>query len=517
MMSVTVYDGAEGIGGNKIFVEENGKGVFLDFGKNFGKYGVYFEEYLKNRDLRGIHDLVYLGLIPELNIYRNDLVPSDLRVDAYPAPEVAAVLVSHAHADHTGNIGLLDLAIPVVASPFTLAIMKGMQDSGISAIDTDASYASPRLPIDESGLMLGANKKLPHTCRESICTTRPRDELIAFLSSRPGQEGARSKKFQPAECHALENVALPFAVTPYDVDHSIVGATAYVLEGDTTIAYTGDLRLHGRSGDRTRDFVHHARDASVLITEGTRAGHPSGSDGDMAAATSEQTVYETCRAVSGDEKGLIIADFSPRNFERMDTFSRIAQETGRTLVVTAKDLYLLHALECADGTCRFPGLGIYAELADITKRKWETEVVMGRASHQYVSHRELHQNPGEYIVCFSFFDIKHLLDIKPQGGLYIYSSCEAFTEEMAIDFKRLWQWIRRFGLEARGFAIGKDGSLQFDSRYHASGHASAPDLAWIIDQVDPDILIPVHTKNHQWFADTFSNVRIMKDGERLDL
>jgi ribonuclease J len=61
MVSLTVYDGANGIGGNKLYLEENGKGVFLDFGKNFGKYGDFYEEFLKNRDTRGIHDL-YLAL-----------------------------------------------------------------------------------------------------------------------------------------------------------------------------------------------------------------------------------------------------------------------------------------------------------------------------------------------------------------------------------------------------------------------------------------------------------------------
>jgi ribonuclease J len=35
MTSITIYDGAESIGDNKIHVEEGGRGVFLDFGKNF--------------------------------------------------------------------------------------------------------------------------------------------------------------------------------------------------------------------------------------------------------------------------------------------------------------------------------------------------------------------------------------------------------------------------------------------------------------------------------------------------
>lgn len=519
MTSITIYDGAQGIGGNKILVGGDKGNLLLDFGKNFGKYGVFYEEFLKNRDSRGIHDLVHLDLIPKLNIYRADLVPADLSMSSYPSPEITAVLVSHAHVDHTGNIGLLDLGIPIVASPLTLAIIKGIQDSGTSSAETDAFYASPKMPISESGLLLESDKKLPYTCRTSICTACPGESLVDFLSHRPGQDSPRAKKYQPAECLPLDDSALPFRVTPYEVDHSIFGATAYLLEGDHVIAYTGDMRLHGKLGERTRDFVHHAKDASVLITEGTRAGRATGPEGEQegGGTTSENVVYDTCRAACDGARGLIIADFSPRNFERLETFTRIASETGRMLVVTARDLYLLDAMQCADGVCRYKSVGVYGELVNMAKRKWETEVVMDRAYDQYISHGELHDNPDGYILCFSFYDMKHLLDIKPDKGTYIYSSCEAFNEEMEIDFRRLWQWTRRFGLEARGFSLDGDGKPVFDSRYHASGHASREDLAWVIDRVDPDILIPVHTDNHQWFFDTFENVRVMQDGERLDI
>jgi len=54
MTSITIYDGADTIGGNKIYVEENGKGVFLDFGMNFKKYHYFFQEFLKERSSRGI-------------------------------------------------------------------------------------------------------------------------------------------------------------------------------------------------------------------------------------------------------------------------------------------------------------------------------------------------------------------------------------------------------------------------------------------------------------------------------
>ena len=71
MVSVTVFDAANTIGGNKIYIEEKSEGVFLDFGMNFAKYGVYFKEFLSERSSRGIYDLIHLNLIPKLNIYFN--------------------------------------------------------------------------------------------------------------------------------------------------------------------------------------------------------------------------------------------------------------------------------------------------------------------------------------------------------------------------------------------------------------------------------------------------------------
>ena len=59
MTSITVYDGVKTIGGNKIYVEENRKGVFLDFGMNFKKYHHFYQEFLKEGSSRGIYDLMY--------------------------------------------------------------------------------------------------------------------------------------------------------------------------------------------------------------------------------------------------------------------------------------------------------------------------------------------------------------------------------------------------------------------------------------------------------------------------
>jgi ribonuclease J len=230
MVSLTVYDGANGIGGNKIYLEE---------------------EFLKNRDTRGIHDLMYLDLLPKLNIYRPDLIPSDLSMSRYPSLDVTAVLLSHAHMDHCGNIGMLRKDIPIVASPESIVIMKGMQDTGVSSLETDTAYFSPRQPSDELGLYLSSVAGMNYQGRDFCCTEEPSEALTNFLSRKPGQDGKRAKKLDPGGCCGFDNAAFPFEISAHPVDHSIFGATAYILRGETTVAYTGDFRLHGnRSNPR---------------------------------------------------------------------------------------------------------------------------------------------------------------------------------------------------------------------------------------------------------------------------
>lgn len=509
MVSLTVYDGATGIGGNKLYLEDKDKGVFLDFGKNFGKYGQFYEEFLKNRDTRGIHDLMYLDLLPKLNIYRPDLIPSDLSISQFPALNVSAVLLSHAHMDHCGNIGMLRKDIPIVASPESIVIMKGMQDTGVSSLETDTAYFSPRQPTDDLGLYLSSIAGMSYQGRDFCCTQVPSEALTSFLSRKPGQDGKRAKKLDPGNCCCYDNAAFPFEISAHPVDHSIFGATAYILRGDTTVAYTGDFRLHGKNGKSTRDFVQKAKEASVLITEGTRVGRSDSIDADM---TTEQSVCEVCRETVESSTGLIIADFSARNFERLESFQDIAKKTGRELVVPAKDIYMLHALTCIDSACVSDSLRVYSEIGT-KSRKWEQEVVQPFYGDRYVDHVSIREDPDNYILCFSFFDMKHLLDIKPNGGTYIYSACEAFNEEMEIDFKRLWHWLKRFHINSCGFSLDENDTPTFEKRFHASGHASSEDITWAIDQIDPDHIVPIHTEAREWFTKSFENVTIVEVGK----
>jgi ribonuclease J len=102
-------------------------------------------------------------------------------------------------------------------------------------------------------------------------------------------------------------------------------------------------------------------------------------------------------------------------------------------------------------------------------------------------------------MAFSFFDLKHLLDIMPDGGIYIYSSSEAFSEEQEIDIRRLKNWLDFFKIEPVGFTVSDEDEIDFIKGYHASGHISGGELIEVINSVKSKILIPVHTEKPELF------------------
>jgi ribonuclease J len=67
---------------------------------------------------------------------------------------------------------------------------------------------------------------------------------------------------------------------------------------------------------------------------------------------------------------------------------------------------------------------------------------------------------------------------------------------------RLWNWLSFFNLKVRGFEIvERDGKSlpQFAKGFHASGHASRKDLIEAMKQIDPEIVVPVHTEKPNEF------------------
>ncbi len=75
------------------------------------------------------------------------------------------------------TLGCFERTFPIVASPETIVIMKGMQDAGISSLETDTAYFSPRQPSDDLGLYLSSVAGMNYQGRDFCCTKEPSEAL----------------------------------------------------------------------------------------------------------------------------------------------------------------------------------------------------------------------------------------------------------------------------------------------------------------------------------------------------
>ena len=165
----------------------------------------------------------------------------------------------------------------------------------------------------------------------------------------------------------------------------------------------------GAGDSQAGEFVSKAKDASILITEGTWAGLSEDQ------RTTEQPVCEICRESGEYSSGQILADFSPRNLSGWGSPRRspvrLEGAGGHGLghlyaACLAVCQALLHARIPAD---------LRGDLGQV-KKEVGARVVQSEYGDQYVDHVSIRDAPKSYILCFSLFDMNHSLDIKPVGG-----------------------------------------------------------------------------------------------------
>jgi ribonuclease J len=506
-----VFGGWKEIGGNQILLEDRDGALLLDFGRPFGRWGTYFTEFLSPRSGLGLRDLLYLGLLPPVpGLYRDNgedtLFPSDLERgllgDHLPSgEEVLALLLSHAHLDHTGAVAYLRRDLPIVATAATAAIAKAMQDIAQVGLDGEAVYLSPR-SLNTDGILEGSKKRY---------LRRPY-RVLGRLPGFPDLSPAKRKGFEgdPWREDKAPLELGPFRVEAFPVDHSIPGAAAFAVETpEGLLVYTGDLRRHGRWGVKTEAFLRalETREVLLLVVEGTRLG-------EARPARTEDEVKEALHAEVARWEGCPVAvDFAPRNLERLLACLEVAEEVGRRLVVTVKDAYLLYGLAHAEPD---PWKGVLERVLVLREAKgntpgWEEHLWTQKDMPlQEVGMEAIARDPGAYLLAFGFYEVNRLLDLrlleaalggKARRGAYIFSNSYWADQEQVLDLRVLLAWLRRldFHLLPEGLADLPQDPAGVRNPFHTSGHAPEPDLLKVVRRLRPRHLLPVHTERpHLW-------------------
>jgi len=469
LTSLTFYGGVNEIGGNKILLQDKDTKVFLDFGMSFGKRGKFFEEFINPRVSNGIVDYLTMGLIPDISgIYRDDLLEM---AGKKPEPtDIDAVLLTHAHADHANYISFLNKDIPIHMGAGCHLILKALADRGSRSMDSEILDYRERPLTEHRG-----EKPIPRTVNEF----------------RTGD------KFKVG---SLE-------VEPIHVDHSVPGAYGFIIyTSEGPIVYTGDIRLHGTHPEMTEGFVAKAKEVKpiALITEGTRIV-------DKEREESEKLVYQQCSKTVTETNRLVFADFNFKDVDRFQTFYKIAQETGRKLVVKLNDAHFLKYLS-QDSHLSVPdiddehivvylpkkGSGTYSD-SDYTgaekkflnlNNAWTAEQIAGRED--------------KVLCCMGFYSFTSLIDMKPKpGAVYIHSASEPYNEGQVISHDRADAWIEHFGMNR--------------VQSHCSGHARGRDLLEAVSEIDAKTLFPVHTEHPDAYSKVSKNMVLIDEGKTYQL
>jgi len=461
LTNIKFYGGVDEIGGNRILVEDGDTKIFLDFGMSFSKHGKFFEEYLKPRySCAGMKDLLELKLLHCVDgVYRPDLLCL-IGKEPHREPCIDEVLLSHIHQDHSAYVSLLDERIPISCSEISRSYAKAMLEAGRRSLETEV-YNFKKRPLINTR-----------------CAATPR----AFNVRETGK---------PFKVGSIE-------IKPFAVDHSVPGAMAFLIHtSDTTLAYTGDLRLHGIRAGLTQRFVDEAanEDVDIMLCEGTRI--------DERKSGSEELVAEGANKVVSKCKHLVVVDFAYKDLDRFLTFYKVAKENGRKIVVSKRHAFLLEelqnvfALKESIPETNDENILIYIDRKDTGRfvesdyDNWEERFLdMANA----VKADWIRENQAEALICLSFFDVNELIDIAPNpGSIYVHSTSEPHNEEQVFDEQRLNNWIDFFSLKKHHF--------------HCSGHADGKEIREMIQTINPKELMPIHTQHPELFKKIHGKVK----------
>ena len=385
--TLTFLGGVHEIGGNKILVEDGPDRVLFDFGPSFSpRWEEYYVNFLQPRSTSPAKDLLEFGLVPRIEgLYsREALADADL---AWKPPEVHAIFISHAHADHAGHLNLVDSSIPVYVGEGTRELLRAIDSStAMKYGDHDWRTFADRAPI------------------------------------RVGR----------------------IEVVPFPVDHSVPFAYGFLIRtSEGTIVYTGDFRHHGPRASDSHEFFRAAESEhpAGLLIEGTRAGP------DTRRNLTENGVRSEVDRLLGRHPGLALACTYPRDVDRLTTLHAAAQAAGRKLVVSARTAYLLASIagKWTSGKLPLPGTPDGVEVYQRKKKRyWEYEkpyLDTGLSATEVRSHGE------RYLLALDLSHFPELIDLRPPRGTpFIHSMSEPFSED-DVDDKVMHNWLDHFGLE----------------------------------------------------------------------
>jgi len=412
-MKITVHKGTNEIGGSCIELKTNNTTILLD-------YGTPLQEDSKRIQITN---------------------------------KIDAILISHPHQDHFGEIVNLDSNIPVYCGELARELMNATKLF--------------------TGSELLKNKFKTYKARE---------------------------KFSVGD----------FTITPYLVDHSAVDAYALLVEANNKrVLYSGDFRANGRKSKLFDIMIkdNNLKDVDVLLMEGTMLQRNNDDFPDEQSV--EDKIFETIK----ENNHITFMIASSQNIDSIVSAYRACIKTNKIFVIDMYTAWILEKLKLVSNSIpnmNWEKVKVIKKFAGSYYQKIkENKEYFKQFQHEIFDNiieiEDIKKEPSKYFLKVSPWHIEKILNtLDIQESNIIYSQWlgylkEEFSTQDTVD---LFNSLK----EKCNFVYA-----------HTSGHADLDALKKFSSSLRPKKLIPIHTQHKEKFEEHFDNVFTLEDNEVFDL
>ena len=274
-------------------------------------------------------------------------------------------------------------------------------------------------------------------------------------------------------------------ITPYLCDHSAFDAYMFLLDCEgKKILYTGDFRSNGRKS--FEPLLRKLPKVDVLITEGTNLSNDKIGKINLTEKELEKKGIEI---LEGNDRPVFVL-MAATNIDRLVTFYKIANTTKRLFLL---DTYAGQITATIGGNIPNPRTFSNVKIFQTSSRK-----------HEILENYKKNKISRDKIANSSF-----LMCVRASMKKYLEKYPEEFSFEGCTMFYSMWEGYKKQENMKEFLKFMEEKGVKTIS-LHTSGHADEKDFDKLIKKVEPEIIVPVHTENSEWFK-RYENCEVICD------
>jgi ribonuclease J len=346
--------------------------------------------------------------------------------------------------------------------------------------------------LDHAGLLHLSRPEVP------IYATSGTSKMMLAAAVFAAQKGLDRNRFREVVSEQAFQIG-DCRITPLAVDHSIFGSVAFLIEAEgKTILYSGDFRNHGRKPGMIRGLLDHlkTKTVDVLIVEGTHFG------AEREQGLTEYQLEDRIVELVQSAPALVMATFSAMDVDRIVTLYKAAQKANRIFVVDAYTAFVLYLI---GRQARVPrpsrDMGIRVFFNHLFERR-NLDTIREKFQIDRIGLAEILAEPTKDLMVFR----PSMVQFDFQGQLPLHCRC-LYGYWKGYLTKPDWVNLQKQIAQVDGDFIPA----------HVSGHAYVEDIVSFVNSVNAKIVIPIHTFEPQMYHEHFSNVRLLNDGQQLEI